>query len=178
MATSLEIVRDQAEPALNRRILIIDDSPAIHEDFRKILTIQDSSTAALAADERILFGESATTRTRPSFDLDYALQGEVGLDRVRTAIAAGRPYAMAFVDMRMPPGWDGLETIERLWTVDPDLQVAICSAYSDYDWMDVIARLGHADKLLIIKKPFDIIEIIHSASALTRKWHNERQLRG
>ena len=84
---------------------------------------------------------------------------------------------MAFVDMRMPPGWDGLETIGRLWDVDPDLQVAICSAHSDYDWMDVIARLGHADKLLIIKKPFEIIEIIQCASALTRKWQNERILR-
>jgi diguanylate cyclase (GGDEF)-like protein len=168
---------DKPELTLNRRILIIDDSPAIHEDFRKILANQGTGDAALAADERTLFGDSATTRTRPSYDLDYALQGEEGLERVRTAIAAGRPYAMAFVDMRMPPGWDGLKTIEKLWTVDPDLQVAICSAFSDYDWMDVIAKLGHADNLLIIKKPFDIIEIIQCASALTRKWHNERRLR-
>jgi diguanylate cyclase (GGDEF)-like protein len=168
---------DKAAPPLNRRILIIDDNPALHEDFRKILTAADNGDAALAADERTLFGDSTTNRVRPTFDLDYALQGEEGLGRVRTALAAGSPYAMAFVDMRMPPGWDGLETIRRLWAVDPNLQVAICSAHSDYDWMDIIAHLGHADKLLIIKKPFDIIEIIQCASALTHKWNNERLLR-
>jgi diguanylate cyclase (GGDEF)-like protein len=169
---------DSRRPVLNPRILIIDDNAQIHEDFRKILATSDDGDAALAADECALFGAAATTRSRPSFELDFALQGEEGLERVRTALAAGRPYAMAFVDMRMPPGWDGLETIERLWAVDPDLQVAICSAQSDYDWMDVIARLGHADKLLIIKKPFEIIEIIQCASALTRKWQNERIVRG
>jgi diguanylate cyclase (GGDEF)-like protein len=169
---------DSRRPVLNPRILIIDDNAQIHEDFRKILATSDNGDAALAADECALFGTAAKTTSRPSFELDFALQGEEGLERVRTALAAGRPYAMAFVDMRMPPGWDGLETIERLWAVDPDLQVAICSAQSDYDWMDVIARLGHADKLLIIKKPFDIIEIIQCASALTRKWQNERIVRG
>jgi len=168
---------DSPGPVTNRRILIIDDNAQIHEDFRKILTASDNGDADLAAAERAVFGDAATTGSRPSFELDFALQGEEGLERVRTALAAGRPYAMAFVDMRMPPGWDGLETIGRLWDVDPDLQVAICSAHSDYDWMDVIARLGHADKLLIIKKPFEIIEIIQCASALTRKWQNERILR-
>jgi len=168
---------DSPGPVTNRRILVIDDNVQIHEDFRKILTASDNGDVDLAAAERALFGDPATTRSRPSFELDFALQGEEGLERVRTALAAGRPYAMAFVDMRMPPGWDGLETIGRLWDVDPDLQVAICSAHSDYDWMDVIARLGHADKLLIIKKPFEIIEIIQCASALTRKWQNERILR-
>jgi diguanylate cyclase len=168
---------DSPGPVTNRRILVIDDNAQIHEDFRKILTASDNGDADLAAAERAVFGDAATTKSRPSFELDFALQGEEGLERVRIALAAGRPYAMAFVDMRMPPGWDGLETIGRLWDVDPDLQVAICSAHSDYDWMDVIARLGHADKLLIIKKPFEIIEIIQCASALTRKWQNERILR-
>ena len=168
---------DSPGPAPKPRILIIDDNAQIHEDFRKILATSDHGDAALEAAERAVFGTAATTKRRLSFDLDFALQGEAGLERVQTALAAGRPYAMAFVDMRMPPGWDGLETIERLWDVDPDLQVAICSAHSDYDWMDVTARLGHADKLLIIKKPFEIIEIVQCANALTRKWQNERILR-
>ncbi len=168
---------DRTEPALNRRILVIDDSAAIHEDFRKILTNQDDDDVALAEAESAVFGDSRTKKKQPSFELDHALQGEEGLERVRIALAAGRPYAVAFVDMRMPPGWDGLETIGKLWAVDPDLQVAICSAHSDYDWLDVIAHLGHADKLLVIAKPFEIIEVMQCATALTRKWHNERMLR-
>ncbi|MGH8209817.1 MAG: putative bifunctional diguanylate cyclase/phosphodiesterase, partial [Steroidobacteraceae bacterium] len=96
---------------------------------------------------------------------------------MRQAIEENRPFATAFVDMRMPPGWDGLETIEHLWRVDPNLQVVICSAHSDYDWIELTSRLGHADKLLIVKKPFETIEILQCASALTRKWQNELALR-
>src|SRR6202011_2451692 len=70
--------------------------------------------------------------------------------------------------------WDGAETIEKLWEVSPDLQVVICSSYSDRDWMQIIARLGHADKLLIIKMPFEAIEVLQCARALSRKWLNER----
>jgi diguanylate cyclase (GGDEF)-like protein len=96
---------------------------------------------------------------------------------VQQALDEGRPYALAFVDMRMPPGWDGLQTIEHLWAVDPDVQVVICSAHSDYNWTDVVARLNNSDKLLVVKKPFEAIEIMQSANALTRKWQNERIVR-
>ncbi|MDB5580756.1 MAG: diguanylate cyclase, partial [Bradyrhizobium sp.] len=81
-----------------------------------------------------------------------------------------RPYALAFIDTRMPPGWDGVETIERLWQVDPKLQVALCTAYSDYSWEALSQRLDLGDRLLILKKPFDNIEIRQMASALTMKW--------
>ena len=68
------------------------------------------------------------------FEIDLALQGKEGLQRVQQALAEGRPYAMAFIDVRMPPGWDGIETTGRIWRVDPDLQVVICTACSDYPW--------------------------------------------
>jgi len=167
----------KGDEIVNQRILVIDDNRAIHDDFRKILTRADDSEAELAAAELAIFGESAAVDARPTFDVDSALQGEQGVECVRAALAAGRPYAVAFVDMRMPPGWDGLETIQKLWAVDADVQIVICSAHSDYDWTEVVARLGHADKLLIIKKPFEPIEVLQCACALTRKWHNERIVR-
>jgi diguanylate cyclase (GGDEF)-like protein len=95
------------------------------------------------------------------------------VEKVREALRAGRPYAMAIVDMQMPPGWDGLETIEHLWKVDADVQVVICSAHAGYDWTELVVRLGHADKLLVVKKPFEAIEVLQCANALTRKWQNE-----
>ena len=91
----------------------------------------------------------------------------------RQALAEGRPYAMAFVDMRMPPGWDGLKTIEHLWATDPDVQVVICSAHTDYDWTEVVQRLGHSDKLLVLRKPAEPIEVLQCATALCRKWEND-----
>jgi signal transduction histidine kinase len=77
----------------------------------------------------------------------------------------------------MPPGWDGVKTIEHIWKEDPDLQTVICTAYSDYSWEETIEKLGRSDRLLIVKKPFDAIEIRQLASALTRKWSMTRRER-
>jgi len=162
---------------ITRRVLVVDDNAAIHEDFRKILGGNTESSAELLAAERLLLGDAAPGVARPAFEIDTALQGQEGVARVRHALEEERPYAMAFIDMRMPPGWDGLETILRLWELDPHVQVVICSAHSDYDWTEVVARLDHSDKLLVIKKPFEPIEVLQCANALTRKWDNERTLR-
>src|SRR5258705_2963249 len=162
---------------LRPRVLVVDDNKAIHEDFLKILGGYPGGSSELLEAERLLLGEPAGSALRPTFQIDTALQGEEGVARVRQALQEGQPYAMAFIDMRMPPGWDGLETIQRLWELDPHIQVVICSAHSDYDWTEVVARLDHSDKLLVIKKPFEPIEVLQSANALTRKWLNELTLR-
>jgi len=166
------------DPIVNR-ILIIDDNPAIHADFRKVLTLgsEAGAEAVLATLEADLFGVPARIAARPTFEIDSAHQGREGVERVRAALAAGRPYAMAFVDMRMPPGWDGLETIEHLWAVDPSVQIVICSAHTDYDWTEVVDRLNQSDKLLVLRKPAEPIEVLQCAAALTRKWDNERVMR-
>ncbi|WP_025128301.1 bifunctional diguanylate cyclase/phosphodiesterase [Pseudomonas sp. PH1b] len=169
--------QDAPEPApgrVNRRVLIVDDSPSIHEDFQKILV--PVHNLALTQAEARLFG-SATTEPPPSFTLDSAFQGREALAKVESALALGTPYAMAFIDMRMPPGWDGLETIEQLWKVDPDLQIALCTAYSDYSWEAMAERLAFGDQLLILKKPFDSLEIRQMASALTWKWQMAQDAR-
>jgi diguanylate cyclase (GGDEF)-like protein len=166
----------QNDPELvTHRVLVIDDNPAIHKDYRKILVADDD--VQISAAEAALFDGLQPESARPTFYVDSAMQGKDGVERAREALAAGRPYSVAFVDMRMPPGWDGLETIEHLWRVDPEIQVVICSAYADYDWLELLARLGHSDKLIVIKKPFEPIEILQCASALSRKWQNARALR-
>jgi diguanylate cyclase (GGDEF)-like protein len=162
---------------INRRILVIDDNADIHGDFRKVIGSGADDGSDLAAAELALLGETLPANLNPGFEIDSALQGQEGVARVKQALDEGRPYAMAFVDMRMPPGWDGLETIEHLWAIDPDVQIVICSAHSDYDWTDVVARLNHSDKLLVVKKPFEAIEVMQCANALTRKWQNERIVR-
>ncbi|UOP08757.1 putative bifunctional diguanylate cyclase/phosphodiesterase [Pseudomonas palleroniana] len=152
----------------NRRILIVDDTASIHEDFRKILCAEAEGEKSLDSLEATLFGTSAPVRQ--AFVLDSAYQGQEALELVNRALAQQSPYAMAFIDMRMPPGWDGLQTIEQLWTVDPKLQIALCTAYSDYSFEAIEARLKYNDQLLILKKPFDHLEIRQMASALTWKW--------
>ncbi|MGS5085776.1 ATP-binding protein [Hydrogenophaga sp. A37] len=154
----------------NRRILLVDDMPSIHEDFRKILMPQAPEHEELSAVEAALFGDEDRAPTLLSFELDSAYQGQEGLSKIEASLRENRPYAMAFVDMRMPPGWDGVQTIEHFWSSDPRLQVVICTAYADSSWDDILARLDVRDRLLILKKPFDSIEVFQLATALTTKW--------
>lgn len=155
----------------NRRILLVDDMPSIHEDFRKILAApMDAPELQLESD---LLGLPPLDSCR--FDVDSAYQGREALDCLLASMRDGAPYAMAFVDMRMPPGWDGMETVERLWQADPRLQVVICTAYSDHPWEELLERLDAQDRLVILKKPFDMIEVSQLARALTAKWSLARE---
>ena len=161
----------------NDRILIIDDNPAIHEDIRKILTGRGEHNEAFDNDKALLFEETVPEFEQVRFEIDSAYQGQEGLDKVRQAIESGRPYALAFVDVRMPPGWDGIETISRIWKSYPDLQMVICTAYSDYSWTEMIRQIGRSDSLVILKKPFDNIEVMQLAHALTEKWLLSHQVK-
>ncbi len=161
----------------NVRILVVDDNRAIHADFRKILTAPSEAEEADSM-ETALFGNTGAQPRAIRFEVDSAYQGEEAVAMAAQALAQGRPYALAFMDVRMPPGLDGIETTEAIWKVDPDLQIVICTAYSDYSWETMIRKLGHSDKLLILKKPFDNVEALQLATALTEKWHITRQARG
>ncbi len=160
----------------NRRILLVDDNPAIHEDFRKVLLDSQVRNDALDDAEAMLFEEKPRAKHQSArFTIDSAFQGQEALKKVREAIAAGEPYALAFMDVRMPPGWDGIETIARLWQEDPSLQIVVCTAFSDYSWDAMTEKLGISDNLVLLKKPFDSAEVLQMAHALTKKWLVTRQ---
>ena len=163
--------------ASSYRVIIIDDNESIHADFRKVLCPKQKADD-LDSLEAELFGAAIESDpTRSSFQLESAFQGQEGFEMVKRAKEMGEPFAMAFLDMRMPPGWDGLETLKHLWEVDPDLQVVICTAYTDHSWEEIIGTVDARDCLMILRKPFDAIEILQVAHTLTTKWNSERQVR-
>ncbi len=155
-------------PDDNRRILVIDDNADIHEDFRKVLLKKSPTGSKLDEQAAVLFGKKPIRPQRPSFEIDFAFQGQEGLSLIEKSLQEGRPYAMAFVDVRMPPGWDGVETTAQIWQKYPDLQVVICTAYSDYSWEEMIDKLGYSDRLVVLKKPFDSIEVLQLACSLLK----------
>ncbi len=170
----------EVNPTITHRVLLIDDNAAIHEDFRKLVLPEQLAAHEPSAAEAALLGHPTPPHPparRISWTLDSAMQGREGLELVKRALAEGLPYALAFVDMRMPPGWDGLKTIEEIWKVDAEIQIVVCSAHSDYDWREVSERLGNSDRLLILKKPADPIEILQCIAALVCKWKNARMLK-
>jgi signal transduction histidine kinase len=178
----------QATP---RRILLIDDNASIHADFRKILA-GGAGNGALDAAAVDFFSSTpkaaapaptsanaplSPAAPRPNYEIDSALQGEEALAKVTQAVQEGRPYALAFCDVRMPPGWDGVETLEKLYAADAHLQAVLCTAFSDFTYEQTIARIGQGDRLLILKKPFDPIEVQQLAAALTEKWSAAARVR-
>jgi CheY-like chemotaxis protein len=163
------------DPLKNHRILVIDDNHAIHEDIRKILIPSSDLPHDLEEDEAALFGDATVKFRLPIFEIDSAYQGQEGLNLIEKSLLEARPYSLAFVDVRMPPGLDGVQTTRMIWEKDPDLQVVMCTAYSDYPWEEILRILGYSDRMFILKKPFDNIEVLLLAIAMTEKWRLYQQ---
>jgi len=160
-----------------KRILIIDDLISIQEDFAKILCPkQNSASKKLDEMNETLFGKKKAKQDSSEFELTFASQGQEGIDIVKNAHELNKPHAVAFVDVQMPPGIDGIETIEQIWKIDSFIQIVICTAYAKYTWVDIQNRFGDTDRLFILKKPFDQIEILNLATTLTKRWKIDREI--
>ena len=175
MAKRIEIDSPANPVAANRRILIVDDNPSIHEDFRKILGPVPDRNEALEQAETNLFGRENVSAADAKYELSFASNGEAAIDKVAEAENSGNEFALAFVDVRMAPGIDGVETTVKLMELSQDLQIVICTAYSDYSWSDMQEKIGESDRVLILKKPFDNIEVLQCASTLTEKWRLQKE---
>lgn len=172
-----ELITRKPEPETilfpaKHRILIVDDNPAIHGDFRKILGRKTENDLDSAAAD--FFGDTETGSKKAEaqeaeWELSFADQGLKAIKMIEDGIRENNPFSMAFIDIRMPPGLDGVQTTKAIWKIDPGLQIVICTAYSDYRWEDMMAAIGGNDQLLILKKPFDNIEVLQLVTALTRK---------
>lgn len=154
------------------RVLVVDDDRLIHDDYARSLTapLREAETLRSARDE--LFGatESPFRDDHPSCLLEHAYSGEAAERAVVRGLAADIRYAVAFVDMRMPPGWSGVETIKALWRLDPAIQVVLCTAYSDFTWDKVLAGVGRSEGLHLLRKPFAGEQVRRFAEVLSRKW--------
>lgn len=164
-------------PSARRRVLVVDDNPSIHDDIARILRPVLEATDSFDRLEADLIGKPGSSNPGPEFEVHGALQGADGVALVERSLVDGQPFEVAFIDMRMPPGLDGIETALAMWRLDPRLQVVICTAYSDYSWQELVGRLGHVDRLLILKKPFGSIEVRQIACALSEKWRLARTSR-
>ncbi|MDZ7720678.1 MAG: response regulator [Balneolaceae bacterium] len=162
------------------RILLVDDNEAIHEDIEAILSShQSDDDDELQMLEGALFGESVSSNTEVlenlRYQIDHAYQGEEAVRMVQEAAESGNPYSLIFMDVRMPPGIDGIQAIQKIWESHPYIEIIICTAYSDYSWDQIVQNVGSSDKLLFMKKPFDATALKQAALTLTTKWNLQQQ---
>ena len=163
---------------LNRRILVIDESPDVLQDFLKILCPATRFISGVWLESmHEPFDDSFLHQEKEPFELDCVDNRESGLDLVTHAKAQGSPFAVVFLNVQLANGWDGFETVKRIWNEDSEVQVVLCTAQTDFGWSEVLSRLGRRDQLLILRKPFDPIEVWQLTAFLTMKWHWVQQAR-
>ena len=160
----------------NQRILLVDDEPKVLSEFKKILCPPVKTGTELRDLETKLFGKSTTSRITASYDLVLCNQGDEAVERVREALEQDKPFSVAFLDVRMPPGPDGIWTAEHIRELDPYIQLVMMTGYSDVDPVEISRIVPPEDKLLYIQKPVHAQELRQFALALSAKWHSEIQL--
>ena len=162
------------EKYANRRVLIVDDQKEIHDDFAEMLKPHLEGTWAnpLAAS----FVTEDEPAVAPEFDLLHASSGEEAYDIIRVGKERGSPIAVAYIDIRMPPGVDGVETVRRVRAVDGDIEMVIMTAYSDRSLGEIIENVEPLHKVLYIRKPFAREEILQITLSLVGKWNVEQEL--
>jgi len=154
------------------RILIADDTPALHESYRNIFAVGTDELACLPGMAKFAPDHvEPKTPAAPAYALTHVKQGEEALATAFNAQQVGKPFALAILDVRMPPGIDGVQTARRLREQHPGMQIVLCTAFADYTWSDLLEAFPESDGVLLLKKPFDAIEIHQIAAALCRKWH-------
>ncbi len=161
------------------RILIVDDNEAIHYDFKEILgRMQNAKEREDQLLREELFGDELKhiepRIETPKYIIDNAYQGMEAIKMVDQSYEDGLPYALIFMDVRMPPGINGVETIRKIWEKHPEIEIVLCTAFSDYTWEKILDEFGGTDHLLFMKKPFDGVSIKQTAFSLTTKWHLAR----
>jgi diguanylate cyclase (GGDEF)-like protein len=165
------------------RILIVDDEPSMHDSYRRCFAPVDTADAeALSGMAAELFGDDTPIAPRGDdgetvqFDAVHCMQGLDAVAEVEAAIAQGSPFAVAFIDVRMPPGIDGKETATRIRALDPNINLVIVTGFSDFSPIEISKAAGPADKIFYIAKPFEIAEVVQTATALGHRWRVDRDL--
>ncbi len=167
-------VPNRRKKELNNRILLVDDEPRILDELGKVLSPAERNNAELNELGNRLFNNSKTNRRKAaSYNVCCCRQGDEAVDKVQESMEKNEPFAVAFIDIRMPPGPDGVSTAEEIRKLDPNIQIVMMTGFSDFDISEISHRIPPEDKLLYMQKPIHSQEIRQFALALTAKWQSD-----
>ncbi len=167
-------VPNRRKKELNNRILLVDDEPMILDELGKVLSPVERNNAELNELGNRLFNNSKTNRRKAaSYNVCCCRQGDEAIRQVQKSIEKNEPFAVAFIDIRMPPGPDGVSTAEEIRKLDCNIQIVMMTGFSDFDISEIAHRIPPEDKLLYMQKPIHSQEIRQFALALTAKWQSD-----
>jgi diguanylate cyclase (GGDEF)-like protein len=167
------------------RVLVVDDEPDVRDAYRQILleTEVSQDIAGFRELRARLFAKPASAPAQgkalsrgATFDPVFCEQADAAVAAVQEALAQEQPFAVAFLDMRMPPGRDGVWAATKIRELDPAIEIVICTAYSDVDPCEIGGLVPPEDKLSYLQKPFHPHEVRQMAIALGSKWRAERRI--
>ena len=162
------------DPQSNHRILLIDDDRSIHDVFRRILIGRSIRKVGPVEDADSVVRKPIFNKM-PVFKINSAYSGEEGLRLIEKSLLEFRPYFMAFVDVCLGSGWDGVQTTCKIWQQYPDLQVVLCTGLADRPWEDLVESMGFLDRMVVLIKPFAVAEVKQLAVGFSEKWRLNQQ---
>lgn len=165
---------------VSNRILVCDDDAALIEEYKRCLSqdfIAEVGATTLTDLEKVLFGDETNDAGAVSFDVETCDQGEDAVSAVEAAISAGKPFSIVFLDIRMPPGMDGIEAAKKIRELDPRVNIVVVTASIGPELDKLDSEIPPADKIFFFKKPFHSVECRQLAAALCGKWHSDMALR-
>lgn len=168
------------EETLTNRILVVDDDAMLIGEYLRCLGSDfepDLATTTLGDLEKVLFGEETDEKGAAKFDVQSRSQGNTAVEAVRDAVKVGNPFSIVFLDIRMPPGIDGIEAARRIRELDPNVNIVIVTGSLSPEPEDLGAEIPPADRIFFFKKPFHAVECRQLAAALCGKWHSDLALR-
>ena len=162
----------------NTRVLIVDDQEEIHIDFQEMLLPRKTKLVSDDLAATFLMSDLEEKASHlPQFELAHASSGDQACELIKAARDANQPFAVAYIDIRMPPGMDGIETIRQIRTFEEDLEIVIMTAYTDKPLPEIITDMKLLHKLLYIRKPVAREEIQQITLSLVEKWNIEQGAR-
>ncbi len=160
------------------RVLAVDDESDIRSLYRSVLGDSPVSADRKARQslENRLFGSASDQQEQKLFELTLCKNAEEALLVFNQALETDRPFSVAFLDVRMPPGMDGVQLAQRIREKDQDMEIVLVTGFEDYGPQEIISRIPPADKLLYLHKPFHKSEILQFATSLCAKWRTTQEL--
>lgn len=152
------------------RVLIADDDEHILDCYRDAFTAPEPTGLMRALDmlDAELFNPEHDIVDTPVFDVTACSQGDDAVTIARAASRDGQPFDVVILDVRMPPGIDGVQAGRAIRSFDPNIEIVFVSGYSDVPRAELEKRVPPAMKLHCFSKPISFMQLAQDVASMVR----------